>query len=39
MVGLTANAARAIYESESSDLGLLCNVSGVSPALRKIEQE
>lgn len=39
MIALTAHVARAIYESESSDLGLLRNVSGFSPALRKIEQE
>lgn len=39
VIGLTAHVARAIYESESSDLGLLRNVSGFSPALRKIEQE
>lgn len=38
-VALTSHVARAIYESESSDLGLLRNVSGFSPALRKIEQE
>ena len=31
--------ARAIYESESSDLGLLRHASGFSPALRSIEQE
>jgi len=39
MIGLTAHVARAIYESESGDLGLLRSVSGFSPALRKIEQE
>jgi len=39
MIALTAHVARAIYESESSDLGLLRSVSGFSPALRKIEQE
>jgi AcrR family transcriptional regulator len=39
MVALTSHVARAIYESESSDLGLLRNVSGFSPALRKIEEE
>lgn len=39
MVALTARVARAIYESEASDLGLLRNVSGFSPALRTIEQE
>lgn len=39
MVGLTARVARAIYDSENSDLGLLRSISGFSPALRKIEQE
>lgn len=39
MIALTSHVSRAIYESESSDLGLLRNVSGYSPALRKIEQE
>lgn len=38
-IALTAHVSRAIYESESSDLGLLRNVSGFSPALRKIEEE
>ena len=38
-IARTAHVARAIYESESSDLGLLRNVSGFSPALRKIEEE
>lgn len=39
LVELTAHVSRAIYESESSDLGLLRHASGFSPALRKIEQE
>jgi AcrR family transcriptional regulator len=39
LVELTAHVARAIYESESSDLGLLRHASGFSPDLRKIEQE
>jgi AcrR family transcriptional regulator len=39
MIALTPRVARAIYESESSDLGLLRNMSGFSPVLRKIEQE
>lgn len=39
LVALTAQVARAIYESESSDLGLLRHASGFSPALRKMEQE
>ena len=38
-IARTSHVARAIYESESSDLGLLRNVSGFSPALRKIEEE
>lgn len=38
-IARTAYVSRAIYESESSDLGLLRNVSGFSPALRKIEDE
>ena len=39
LVEATAHVARAIYESESSDLGLLRHASGFSPALRKMEQE
>jgi AcrR family transcriptional regulator len=39
MIALTSHVSRAIYESESSDLGLLRRVSGFSPALRKIEEE
>jgi AcrR family transcriptional regulator len=39
LVELTAHVSRAIYESESSNLGLLRHASGFSPALRKIEQE
>lgn len=39
MIALTSHVSRAIYESESRDLGLLRSVSGFSPALRKIEQE
>jgi AcrR family transcriptional regulator len=39
LVELTAHVSRAIYESESSDLGLLRHTSGFSPALRKMEQE
>jgi len=35
----TAHMSRAIYESESRDLGLLRHTSGLSPALRKMEQE
>lgn len=39
LVELTAHVSRAIYESESSDLGLLRRASGFSPALRKMEEE
>lgn len=39
MIALTAHIARAIYASESSDLGLLRSASGFSPALRKMERE
>ncbi len=39
MIALTSHVSRAIYESESSDLGLLRRVPGFSPALRKIEEE
>lgn len=39
LVELTAHVARAIYESESRDLGLLRHASGFSADLRKIELE
>lgn len=39
MIALTPKVSRAIYEDESGDLGSLRNISGLSPALRKIEQE
>jgi AcrR family transcriptional regulator len=39
LVELTSHVSRAIYESESSDLGLLRRASGFSPALRKMEEE
>jgi AcrR family transcriptional regulator len=39
LIALTPQVARAIYASESSDLGLLRSASGFSPALRKMEQE
>jgi AcrR family transcriptional regulator len=39
LVELTSRVSRAIYESESSDLGLIRHASGFSPALRKLEQE
>lgn len=39
LIALTSQVSRAIYESESSDLGLLRHASGFSPALRRIEEE
>jgi AcrR family transcriptional regulator len=39
LVALSAHVARAIYEGESSALGLLRGASAFSPALRKAEQE
>jgi AcrR family transcriptional regulator len=39
LIALTANVARAIYEAESSELGLIRGVSAFSPALRKLEKE
>lgn len=39
LIELTSHVARAIYESESHDLGLLRRASGFSPALQKMEQE
>ncbi len=39
LIMLTAHVARAVYESESSELGLLRGASGFSPSLRKLEQE
>ena len=39
LIKLTPQVSRAIYESESSDLGLIRHASGFSPALRKLEQE
>jgi AcrR family transcriptional regulator len=39
LIELTAHVARAIYESESGDLGLVRHASGFSPALRRMEQE
>jgi AcrR family transcriptional regulator len=38
LVALTAKVARAIYESETRDLGLIRGASAFSPALRKIER-
>lgn len=39
LIGLTAEVACAIYQSEDQDLGLLRNISGFSPLLRDIERE
>ena len=38
LIALSAHVARAIYESESTELGLLRGASAFSPALRKLEQ-
>jgi AcrR family transcriptional regulator len=39
LISLSASVARAIYESESAELGLIRGASAFSPALRKLEQE
>jgi AcrR family transcriptional regulator len=39
LIALSAHVARAIYESESAELGLLRGSSAFSPALRKMERE
>jgi AcrR family transcriptional regulator len=39
LIALSANVARAFYENESSELGLMRGASAFSPALRKLEQE
>jgi AcrR family transcriptional regulator len=39
LIALTAHVARAIYEGENLELGLLRGASAFSPALRKLEQE
>jgi AcrR family transcriptional regulator len=39
LIALSAQVARAIYESESTALGMLRGVSGFSPALRDVERE
>jgi AcrR family transcriptional regulator len=39
LIELTASVARAIYESESSELGLLRGALSFSPELRKLETE
>lgn len=38
-IAMTPSVARAIYESESAELGLLRGASAFSPALRKLEQK
>ena len=38
-IALSADVACAVYESESSDLGLVRFASGFSPELREVEQE
>src|SRR5262249_45902510 len=37
-IAMTATVARAIYENEAAELGLLRGTSAFSPALRKMEQ-
>jgi AcrR family transcriptional regulator len=39
LIELSAGVARAIYESESKELGLLRGASAFSPELRKLEKE
>jgi AcrR family transcriptional regulator len=39
LIRKTSHVSRAIYESETADLGLIRHVSGFSPALRKLEEE
>jgi AcrR family transcriptional regulator len=39
LLSLSAHVARAIYDSESSELGLMRGISAFSPALQKMEQE
>lgn len=39
LIALTAHVARAIYESESSELGFMRGAWAFSPALRKLELE
>ncbi len=39
LLALTAHVARAIYEAETSELGLLRGASAFSPSLRKLERE
>lgn len=39
LIALTPKVARAIYEAESSELGIIRGVSAFSPALSKLEKE
>jgi AcrR family transcriptional regulator len=39
LISLSAHVARAIYDSESLELGLMRGISAFSPALQKMEQE
>ncbi len=39
LIELSAQVARAIYEGESAELGLMRGASAFSPALRKMEEE
>ncbi len=39
LIALTPKVSRAIYEAESSELGLIRGVSAFSPALSKLEKE
>jgi AcrR family transcriptional regulator len=39
LIRKTSHVSRAIYESETTDLGLIRHASGFSPALRKLEEE
>ena len=38
-IAMSAHVARAIYESENAELGLIRGASAFSPALRKMEQD
>lgn len=39
LIALSAHVARAIYEGESAELGLIRGAAAFSPALRRLEQE
>jgi len=39
LIALSAHVARAIYEGEAKELGLMRGASAFSPAVRKLEQE